>query len=250
MADRATRALSFGANAAEYERARPEYPLEAARWLVGDGAETVVEIGAGTGKLTRALAQLGLHVAAVDPDERMLDVLRGLGLRGVETAIGTAEGLPADDGSADAVVAGSAFHWFDLERALPEFARVLRPGGVGVLGFAWNRRDDREPPMELLSELIRGDDASARPRWHDRDWAGLVAASGVFERPERAEFRHVLSLSAAELPDLLRSYSRIGTLPPEEQDVVIARARAALPGERLELPFVVECYRARVLVES
>ena len=244
MADRATRALSFGANAAQYERARPEYPLEAARWLVGGDPEAVVEIGAGTGKLTRALSQVAARVVAVEPDERMLDVLRGLALPRVETAVGTAEALPVGDASADAVASGSAFHWFDLERALPEIARVLRPGGV--LGFAWNRRDDGEPPMELLSELIRGDGSEQR-RWHDRDWAGLVEASGLFERPERTELRHVLSLPAAGLPDLLRSYSRIGTLPPDEQEAVIGRACAAFGGDPLELPFVVECYRARVI---
>jgi SAM-dependent methyltransferase len=251
MADRSTRALSFGANAAEYERARPDYPLDAARWLAGEAAGTIVEPGAGTGKLTRSLAQLGARVVAVEPDERMLAVLRGHGLPGVEARGGSAEALPVADGAADAVVAGSSFHWFDLERALPEFARVLRRGGV--LGFAWNRRDDAAPAMAQLSELIRGEDRG-RPRWHDRDWQGAVEASGLFERPERAEFHHVLALPEDGLADLLRSYSRVAALSRADQDAVVATAQAAIDrapelvrGGRLELPFVVECYRARVV---
>jgi SAM-dependent methyltransferase len=252
MADRAGRAakaLSFGANAAEYERARPEYPLEAVRWLVDGASGPVVELGAGTGKLTRSLARLGVRVLAVEPDERMLDILRGLRLPEVEPVVGTAETLPVPDGTADAVVAGSAFHWFDLDRTLAECARVLREGGS--LAFAWNRRDDRDPAMTLLSDLIRGDEPRAGGR--DRDWQRLVEASGLFEQVERAEFRHALSLRPERLGDLLRSYSRVRSLPLDEQASLLARAKAAVGREPglwqrglLELPFVVECYRARI----
>ena len=97
------RRLTFGAHAGAYERARPEWPVEAARWLVPEGAELVVELGAGTGKLTRAVASLGARVVAVEPDQRMLAVLRGLGLEGVE---GSAEAIPFGDGAADAVFTG------------------------------------------------------------------------------------------------------------------------------------------------
>ena len=116
------RRLTFGAHADAYERARPAWPEEAARWLVPEGAELVVELGAGTGKLTRAVAALGVRVVAVEPDPRMLGVLQGRGLAGVE---GSAESIPLEDGVADGVVAGSALHWFDLETALPEIHRVL-----------------------------------------------------------------------------------------------------------------------------
>src|SRR5690242_20814353 len=111
------RRLTFGAHADAYERARPEWPEEAARWFVPEGAELVVELGAGTGKLTRAVAALGVRVVAVEPDARMLAVLRGGGLEGVE---GSAESIPVGDGEADGVVAGSSLHWFDLDQALPE----------------------------------------------------------------------------------------------------------------------------------
>src|ERR1700759_5666947 len=105
----APRPLPLGAHAGEYERARPEWPEDAARWLVPEDAALVVELGAGTGKLTRAVAALGVRVVAVEPDPRMLAVLRGRGLEGVE---GSAEAIPLDDGVADAVAAGSSVHWF------------------------------------------------------------------------------------------------------------------------------------------
>src|SRR3954452_10411437 len=140
------RRLRFGAHAGAYERARAEWPEEAARWLVPDGAQLVVELGAGTGKLNRAVAALGVRVVAVEPDPRMLAVLRGLGLEGVE---GSAEAIPFGAGVADAVVAGSSLHWFDLEQALPEIHRVLRPDGR--FGFGWNHRDDQHPTIARMS---------------------------------------------------------------------------------------------------
>src|SRR5215467_2157873 len=106
----APRRLSFGAHADAYERARPAWPEEAAHWLVPEDAQLVVEPGAGTGKLTRAVAALGVRVVAVEPDPRMLAVLQRFGLEGVE---GTAETIPFDDGMADAVLSGSSFHWFE-----------------------------------------------------------------------------------------------------------------------------------------
>src|SRR6202008_1739721 len=100
-------------------------------------------------KLTRAVAALGVQVVAVEPDARMLAVLRGLGLEGVE---GSAEGVPFDDGVADAVVAGSCLHWFELDPSLREIHRVL--GSGGRFGFAWNHRDDRNPAIAAMSETV------------------------------------------------------------------------------------------------
>src|SRR5262249_58453825 len=101
-----------GAHADAYERARPAWPEEAARWLVPEDAQLVVELGAGTGKLTRAVAALGGRVVAVEPDPRMLAVLRGLDLAGGE---GAAQAIPFEGGVADGVVAGSSLHWFELD---------------------------------------------------------------------------------------------------------------------------------------
>src|ERR1700759_2029599 len=182
----APRPLPLGAHAGEYERARPEGPEDAARWLVPEDAELVVELGAGTGKLKRAVAALGVRVVAVEPDLRMLPVLRPLGLEGVE---GSAEAIPLADGVADGVVAGSSLHWFELDRALSEIHRVLKPGGR--FGFGWNHRDDRQPAGARMGEAIYSPQAPRRgPRWRSRDWPAELTASGLFRDVERALFEH------------------------------------------------------------
>jgi SAM-dependent methyltransferase len=241
------RRLTFGAHAGAYERARPEYPEAAARWLVPEGAELVVELGAGTGKLTRAVAALGVRVVAVEPDPRMLAVLRGLDLEGVE---GSAEAIPFGGGVADAVVAASSLHWFELEQALREIHRVLRPGGR--FGFGWNHRDDRHPLIERMSETVYSAQARLRtPRWRSRDWAADLVASGLFRDVEHALFEHVLELPRGALDDHLLSYSGVAALPDEERTRVLAEVAELLAadpsmcdGDTLRLPFVVAAYRA------
>ena len=145
------RATSFADVADAYERARPGYPEQAVRWLVGDEPCDVVDLGAGTGKLTRTLVELGHRVTAVEP---LAEMLRELGVAVPEaTAVeGSAEQIPVPDASTDVVVCAQAFHWFDHNAALPEIARVLRPGGY--LALVWNVRDDREPWVGRLSEVI------------------------------------------------------------------------------------------------
>ncbi len=133
-------ATSFGAAAAAYERGRPPYPAEAIDWLLPPGAARVLDVGAGTGKLTRQLAQRGLDVLAVEPLAGMRDQL-ARAVPGVPVYPGTAEDIPLPDGSVDAVLAAQAWHWVDPVRAVPEVARVLVPGGQ--LGLAWNVRDER-----------------------------------------------------------------------------------------------------------
>ncbi|HVS84137.1 MAG TPA: class I SAM-dependent methyltransferase [Gaiellaceae bacterium] len=239
---REERRLSFGAHAAEYERARPEWPAEAARWLVPEGAELVVEVGAGTGKLTRALALVAPRVVAVEPDPRMRELHP-------DAVDGSAESIPLGDGEADAVVAGSALHWFDLERALPEFRRVL--GDRGRLGFGWNHRDD--VLLAEMSAAVR----SVRPAgesWRSRDWAAEVAAGGLFSGLEHERFEHVLELPRGELRAHLLSYSGIARLPEAERDALLERLEPTLApfewedGAGWSLPFVVDAYRATVAV--
>lgn len=241
------RRLSFGAQAAAYERARPEWPEAAARWLVPQDAAFVVEVGAGTGKLTRALAALGVRVLAVEPDPRMLAVLRERGLEGME---GSAEAIPVGEGEADGVVAGSSLHWFELDEALAEFRRVLRPGGR--FGFGWNHRDVRHPTIAAMSEAIYASRPSRQTSgWQRRDWRRAVAETGLFGEVERGLFEHVHELPRDALEDHLLSYSGLAALPEDERRREFATVAAILDGDpslhdgdRLRLPFVVDAYRA------
>lgn len=150
-ADRAVRARSFGAAADAYERARPTYPEAAVDWLVPAGAKTVLDLGAGTGKLTRSLAARGLEVIAVEPLTEMRANLAAA-LPEVRALAGTAEEIPLPDASVDAITVAQAWHWVDPERATFEAARVLRPGGT--LGLIWNRRDERVEWMPRLSAVM------------------------------------------------------------------------------------------------
>jgi SAM-dependent methyltransferase len=241
------RRLTFGAHADAYERARPAWPAEAARWLVPAEAELVVELGGGTGKLTRVVAALGMRVVAIEPDPRMLAVLRGLGLEGLE---GSAEAIPLEDGAADAVVAGSSLHWFDLGHALPEIHRVLRPGGR--FGFGWNHRDDRHPAIAAMAEAVYEAQARTRgPRWRSRDWPAELTAAGLFRDVEHALFEHVHELPREALGDHLMSYSGVAALPEDERGRVFTEVAELLDsdvsvsgGGKLRLPFVVTAYRA------
>lgn len=155
MSDRAARSRSFETVAADYERHRPEYPQAALRWAaerlrLGPGAR-VLDVGAGTGKLTRGLVAAGFDVIAVEPGSPMLEQLR-LAVPDVEALGGSAESIPLADESVAAAFAGQAYHWFDRERALPELHRVSRAGGG--LALLWNWWDERDPLQAELGELV------------------------------------------------------------------------------------------------
>ena len=236
-------ALTFGAFADTYEATRPGYPSEAVEWLVPGDSDVVVELGAGTGKLTRALSRSGRRVLAVEPDARMRAVLTGLRLAGVEAVEGSAESIPLADASARAVVSGSAFHWFDLDRTLCETARVLGPGGT--LAFAWNRKDVRAAWIRRVVEAM-----SRSERWMgDRPWAELVGASPLFGPVESAFFPHVVELARAQVADYVCSYATVVSLPDAERAAVVENVEAIVedefgPASTIRLPFVVDAYRA------
>jgi SAM-dependent methyltransferase len=155
VSDRATRSRSFETVAAEYEQYRPDYPEEALRWAaeqLGLGADArVLDVGAGTGKLTRGLVALGFEAVAVEPGAPMLDQLRRA-VPEAEAHEGPAEAIPLPDENVDAAFAGQAFHWFDRARAVPELHRVIRSGGG--LALLWNWWDERDPLQAELGELI------------------------------------------------------------------------------------------------
>ena len=153
-------ARCFGSVVDAYERGRPGYPVEAARWLTGDEPLSVLELGSGTGKLTRELVALGHDVHATDPDAAMLDILAR---NYVVTRISqtTAEEIPVPDSTFDIVIAAQAYHWFDHDEALPEIARVLKRGGS--LSLVWNTRDERIPWVKRLGRVIGSQEQGAGP---------------------------------------------------------------------------------------
>ena len=211
-------------------------------WLAGETPCDVVDLGAGTGKLTRSLAALGHHVIAVEPLAEMLEQLRAA-VPGVTGVVGTAESLPLTDGSADVVACAQAFHWFDQEPAVVEIARVLRPGGR--IALVWNVRDERVPWVTELSDAMVGRTGV------DRGAAGPIERSGLYGEVERARFEHTQDVDREALRELVLSRSYCAVLPDEERAPILGRvdrlfdehARDGL----LTLPYVVECFRAERL---
>jgi SAM-dependent methyltransferase len=243
--ERRGRASSFAEVADAYERARPEYPLEAIRWLAGDEPADVVDLGAGTGKLTRGLVALGHRVVAVEPLEEMLALLR-VAVPAARAVGGSAEQLPLGAASADVVACAQAFHWFDKQPALREIARVLRPGGRVAL--VWNTRDTRDDWTAALSETI------GRETVEPRDAEGPIAESGLYGPVESAAFPYSQRLDREALLDLVRSRSYCAVMAPEERERVLGRVAAlyeaqAGPGG-VVLPYVTQCFRARLLSGS
>jgi ubiquinone/menaquinone biosynthesis C-methylase UbiE len=236
-------AQSFGAAASEYERVRPEWPPDAvdrAATLLGLGREAeVVDLAAGTGKLTRLLAERFARVVAVEPDERMRALVEG------ESLAGSAEDIPLPDASADAVFVGDAFHWFDAPAALAEIARVLRPRGGLVL--LWNDWWETEPPIpEVAAELLREQfERSGRSFQADvQAWRGAFGAS-AFEPPREERIRGETTRSAEDLATLFCSTSSIASLDVAERQALRRRLVDLLEGE-YRLPVEVELVWTRL----
>lgn len=228
------RAGSFGAAADVYERSRPSYPVEAVRWALPEGAQRVLDLGAGTGKLTEVLLDLGLDVVAVEPSEQMRERIGGR----AEALDGTAEAIPLPDGSVDAVLVGQAFHWFDAEQALAEMARVVRPGGTA--GLLWNVMDDSVEWVQQVTALFGAEDLvshmDGRPPFTGRsDW----------DEPTHDEFDYTQALDADLLVDLVASRSVLVTLPEDERLEVLGQVRQlAPPDDPFELPYVTDAWRS------
>jgi len=236
-------ARSFGSAAAEYERVRPEWPpaaVERAAVLLGLGREAeVVDLAAGTGKLTRLLAERFGRVVAVEPDDRMRALIE------VESHAGTAERMPLADASADAVFVGDAFHWFDSAAALAEIAPVLRPRGGLVL--LWNDWWETEPPIpEAAAALLREPfERSGRSFQADvHAWRGAFDGS-PFEPPRRERLGGETTRSAEELATLYCSTSSVASLDEVERSSLRERLLGLLSG-RYRLPVTVELLWTRL----
>ena len=235
-------AHSFGGVVDAYDRARPTYPREAAAWLVGQDAATVLELGAGTGKLTAELVELGHDVVATDPDPAMLERLSHH-LPEVRTIEAPAEELPVGDRAFDAVVAAQAFPWFDLDRALPEIARVLKPGGR--IGLVWNQRDESIPWVRRLGRIIGTQEQLDEP-------AQALTESGLFGEVEQASFVHWQQVDRKSIQDLVLSRSNVAVLDDEGRAAKLAEVLAFYDDygrgmDGMQLPYVTRCFRSAVV---
>ena len=150
----ADRWTSFGNTAADYAAGRPHYPREVLEWALPDGAHDVLDLGAGTGILTQDLLDVGVTVTAVEP----LAEMRALIPVTARALDGSAEAVPLDDNTIDAVFVGQAWHWFDADRALAEAHRVLRPGGV--LALVWNLPDTSDALTRTVCDIIEVEERS------------------------------------------------------------------------------------------
>jgi ubiquinone/menaquinone biosynthesis C-methylase UbiE len=237
LVDRVEQARSFDRAAEEYERTRPDYPDAVLDVLPLGPQATVVDVGAGTGKLTRVLARRYARVLAVEPLDGMRAILEQA-VPAAESHAGSAENLPLPDASVDAVFAAQAFHWFANDEAVAEFGRVLRPGGV--LAVVWNEGDDArtDPRPEAyrayLEELHAPSLAAVRagPPFQD------LIARGPFSAPVETALPHDHVLDRSGMLDNVRSMSWIASKPVAEQAAVIARLGELVPEGTYAIPNV------------
>jgi SAM-dependent methyltransferase len=245
----AKRASSFGRRAADYAEHRPGYPAEAVRWALEPvlaARPRVLDLAAGTGKLTAVIAALGVEVVAVEPDDAMRAELSAR-LPAVEALAGTAEDIPLPDGSVDAVLAGQAMHWFDHKRSMPELGRVLRPGGV--LAGIWN---DDDLSVDWVRELDRLHTATKidTDNVPNKKGIDLPVELGPFGPLARAEFKHGQRRTAESLVATAETHSLFLTMAEPLRTQTLDRMLAYLKSRpetaegEFDYPLRVEVLRA------
>lgn len=239
----------FGSTADFYERRRPDYPEQAIDRLVQEleigRACTVLDLGAGTGKLTRQLAALGPRIVAVEPVEAMRRAF-AVAVPNVPVAAGVAEALPVRTGGFDAVVCAQAFHWFDGERALPEIHRALKPHGR--FGLLWNLRDESVDWVRHLGEILEPYQARV-PQETTGDWRRAFSSTDWFGTLNRLRFPHTQPLDAEGLVERYASASYLAVLEDAERTDVLERIRRLaqvhpdLVGRpSFDLPYITDLY--------
>jgi len=247
-----TAAIGFDKAAKEYERARPGYPDAAVDWMVDrlhPGSGLVVDLAAGTGKMTRALVSRGLNIVAVEPVEGMRAQL-GEALPGVRPLDGTAEHIPLEDGSAAAVVVAQAFHWFRHDEALREIHRVLR--AHGRLAIVWNVRDERTDWVARVTKIIEpyeGTGGVRIPRYKTGEWRRAFETTTLFRLADETTVEHPQTMDAQGLVERVASTSFIAALPDDKRAAVeeevrdLSRTHPDLAGrETFEFPYLTEVY--------
>ena len=248
---------SFGSVAQMYDASRPTYPVETVRWMLGppvvdvvdaaaDAALDVVDVGAGTGKMSDVLLALGHRVTAVDPDPGMLDVLTKK-LPAARSLLGTAEQIPIPDSSVDALTMAQSFHWVDPAVAFVEIARVLRPGGW--LGVVWNERDETDDWTPQISRAW-GERAEAVGASFDRE----VPEHPLFGPVALHETTHTQELTTEQLLALTSSRSYVIALEPRNREQLLDEIRSltdrhhhATGHANITIRYVARAYRMQKL---
>jgi SAM-dependent methyltransferase len=233
---------SFEEVAAIYERARPGYPPEALAWIaeafdLREG-RTVLDLGAGTGKLTRQLVETAAHVVAVEPGDAMRAELERA-VPQAEALRGSAEEIPLPDESVDAITVGQAFHWFRHDEALPEMRRVLRPGG-GV-ALLWNTRDPDSPLVQEVGHVLED---VLKDRAPTPDSSLQLVDSPLFGPVEERAFHFSQQLDADGLAERVASISFVAAMPTKKRKDIDERIRAVVQAEggHIDFPYVTDVY--------
>ena len=236
----ATHGFELAADA--YERGRPDYPADAVAFLVERldlrPGRTVVDLAAGTGKLTRLLVPTGADVIAVEPIAAMRAKIGS-----ARVLDGTAEAIPLPDASVDAVTVAQAFHWFRADVALREIHRVLRPGSG--LALVWNVRDETDPVHAAVSSLLRPIERDV-PRRHRRNWLEVVDESALFTPAVRTTFAHEQLVDEDGFVERFMSISFVASAAPDVRERIERELReiAREVGAPIRLPYVTEVYLA------
>jgi ubiquinone/menaquinone biosynthesis C-methylase UbiE len=255
-AERLRHGSSFGTAAAAYAEHRPDYAEAAIRWALEPVSSRrplrVLDLAAGTGKLTASLISLGADVTAVEPDPGMLAEFRRQ-LPAVRALPGHAEEIPLPDASVDAVLAGQAMHWFDMDRALPEIARVLTPGGV--LAGLWNVDDDRVGWVAEFAEMSKRKASITLLRWREegaKSWQERLTETGrgLFGQAQATEFDHGQARTADSLLATIATHSNFLVMEETERAALLGQvrdflhARPETSGGEFVLPMITVAARA------
>ncbi len=237
-------AEGFQTVAGDYERARPDYPDDAGRWLAQrldlHAGRRVLDVAAGTGKLTRVLASTGASVVAVEPVAGMRERLAA-SLPDVELLDGLAEDIPLQDASVDGATVGQAFHWFDGDRALAEIHRVTRRGGR--LAVVYNRRV-LEDPLQAALDAVLQPLRRGTPAYRSGQWRSAFARTRGWRSVEETELAHVQLLDREGVVARVASTSFIATLPTDRRAEVLDQIRSLVKDHPnpIALPYVCELF--------
>jgi len=243
-----TAITAYASRVNEYVAGRPEYPAAVLCDL--PVADTIIELGAGTGKFTELLARTGKRILAVEPIQEMAARIRGDHLANVNVLIGSAEAIPTPDHAAGLICCATAFHWFDYAKATSEIVRVLVQGGA--LALVWNVLDDRVPWVAEFSRLLDSY-AGNSPRQVRGNWR-VIFEDARFEHLASTSYPFTQPMPTSGILDRALSSSFIAMLPHEEQEIVCAKVEAIIENEPLlavqdliQFPYVthVHVFRAR-----